>query len=128
MTLKNKPKRNTGINCPFCMKGFIIDQRAYSVTKDTPFWICNSSLSLCTYTEKYNKKWQWASWQWETPYFILINENSDQKKERELYEEEIVFLQKEKEKNHKIEEQIISDIKYCRICGSRSCEKLNNCM
>ena len=34
MTLKNKPKRNTGINCPFCMKGFIIDQRAYSVTKD----------------------------------------------------------------------------------------------
>jgi len=128
MSSKFSLKRNTGVNCPNCVKGFIVDQRAYSVAKDIPLWICSNSLSDCTYTEKYGKKWQWASWEWEIPYFILINESQETKHERENYENNIKLSHKAMKKKSKFEEKIIKGIKFCRVCGSRSCQKINNCM
>ena len=120
--------RDTGVSCPNCQNGSILDQRANSFTKDTPYWICNNSLSFCNYTEKFNKKWQWASWEWDTPYFIKINEDSVYKNQREIYENELLLEEKRLSQNAEIDKKINDLIKYCRLCGLRNCETINNCL
>jgi len=120
--------RNTEQKCPSCREGFIIDQRANAVTKDTPYWICNNSLTNCIYTEKYGKKWQWSSWEWEVPYFIQMSENTIQKNKRLAYEEDILLSQEQIAKKDEINKEIIQEIKYCRVCGLRNCQKINNCL
>ena len=121
-------KRNTEQKCPSCREGFIIDQRANAVTKDTPYWICNNSLTNCIYTEKYGKKWQWSSQEWEVPYFIQMSENTIQKNKRLAYEEDILLSQEQIAKKDEINKEIIQEIKYCRVCGLRNCQKINNCL
>lgn len=120
--------RNTEQKCPSCREGFIIDQRANSFTKDTPYWICNNSLANCTYVEKYNKKWQWASWEWEVPYFIEMSENTIQKNNRLVYEKELILSEEKVAKNEELNNRITEEIKYCRVCGLRNCQKINNCL
>ena len=120
--------RNTEQKCPSCREGFIIDQRANAVTKDTPYWICSNSLTNCNYSEKYGKKWQWSSWEWEVPYFIEMSEDPIQKSDRLRHEEDLRLAQEQIAKTIEINKKINDDIKYCRICGLRNCEKINNCL
>ena len=120
--------RNTEQKCPSCREGFIIDQRANAVTKDTPYWICSNSLTNCNYSKKYGKKWQWSSWEWEVPYFIQMSENTTQKNQRLAYEKDILLSQEQIAKRNEIDKEIIQEIKYCRVCGLRNCQKINNCL
>ena len=120
--------RNTEQKCPSCREVFIIDQRANAVTKDTPYWICSNSITNCYYSEKYGKKWQWSSWEWEVPYFIQMFENTTQKDQRLAYEKDILLSQEQIAKKNEIDKEIIQEIKYCRVCGLRNCQKINNCL
>ena len=99
--------RNTEQKCPSCREGFIIDQRANAVTKDTPYWICSNSLTNCNYSKKYGKKWQWSSWEWEVPYFIQMSENTTQKNQRLAYEKDILLSQEQIAKKNEIDKEII---------------------
>ena len=119
--------RDTKQPCPHCQRGTILDKRGSAVTKDTPFWSCSNSSKDCSYTEKYSKKWQWVSWEWETPYFIEMSETEEQKKDRHNYEEKIIKIQKAIAETVEIEEEINDNIRYCRLCGLRNCQKINNC-
>ena len=119
--------RDTDQSCPNCQTGTIVDKRGSAVTKDMPFWICSNSLKECNYTEKYSKKWQWVAWDWEVPYFIEMSETKAQKKERLDYEQKILKVEEDIAKTIKIEEEITDNIRYCRLCGLRNCEKINSC-
>ena len=128
MTNKNSLSRLTNALCPHCKKGYIVDERGTLPTKEMPKWVCNQNLKVCNYRNKFGKDWQWASWDWEVPYFIMIDEDNEEKNSRLDYESNIKNSSKFYKRENEAERKISENLKICRTCGKRNCIRINNCL
>ena len=57
-----------------------------------------------------------------------MSENTTQNNQRLAYEKDILLSQEQIAKKNEIDKEIIQEIKYCRVCGLRNCQKINNCL
>ena len=57
-----------------------------------------------------------------------MSENTIQKNNRLVYEKELLLSEEKVAKKEELNNRITEEIKYCRVCGLRNCQKINNCL